>query len=76
VTIEHGHANDRSDFYSSVGFWYQAEPHKPFPPLPPADKRLPFALEASDNFFLPVWLKMETARKTRLNFWIKSAGRS
>ena len=30
VTIEHGHANKRSDDYSSVAYWYQAEPHKPF----------------------------------------------
>ncbi len=74
VTIEHGHANDRSDFYSSVGFWYQAEPHKPFPPLPPADKRLPFALEASDNFFLPVWLKMENGQEDQVEFLDKVSG--
>ena len=30
VSIEHGHANRRSDDISSVAFWYQAEPHKPF----------------------------------------------
>ena len=30
VTIEHGHANKRSDDYSSVAYWYQAEPHSPF----------------------------------------------
>jgi hypothetical protein len=35
VTIEHGHANLQSNDYSSTAFWYQAEPHKPFPPLPP-----------------------------------------
>jgi len=74
VTIEHGHANDRSDFYSSVGFWYQAEPHKPFPPLPPTDKRLPFALEASDNFFLPVWLKMENGQSGQIEYLDKVSG--
>lgn len=58
VTIEHGHANDRSDYYSSVAYWYQTEPHKPFPPLPPVDKRLPFALETSDNFAQPLWIKV------------------
>ncbi|MCR4409595.1 MAG: DUF2961 domain-containing protein [Candidatus Saccharicenans sp.] len=58
VTIEHGHANDRSDFYSSVAYWYQAEPHKPFPPFPPVDRRLPFALETSDNFTQPLWVKI------------------
>ncbi len=41
VTIEHGHANRRSDDYSSTAYWYQLEPHKPFPALPPVDQRLP-----------------------------------
>jgi hypothetical protein len=41
VTIEHGHANHRSDNYFSVAYWYQAEPHAKFPPLPPPDQRLP-----------------------------------
>ena len=41
VTIERGHANRRDDEVSSTAFWYQAEPHKPFPPLPAADDRLP-----------------------------------
>jgi D-arabinan exo alpha-(1,3)/(1,5)-arabinofuranosidase (non-reducing end) len=34
VTIEHGHANKRSDDYSSVAYWYQTEPHRPFSILP------------------------------------------
>ena len=34
VTIEHGHANKRSDDYSSVAFWYQAEPHSLLSILP------------------------------------------
>jgi len=41
ATIEHGNANDRSDNYYSVAYWYQAEPHEPFPPLPPVEERLP-----------------------------------
>jgi hypothetical protein len=41
ATIEHGHANHRSDEYTSVAFWYQSEPHKPFPALPPVPGRLP-----------------------------------
>ncbi|MBV8207828.1 MAG: DUF2961 domain-containing protein [Acidobacteria bacterium] len=40
VTIEHGHANHRSDNYYSVAYWYQAEPHAAFPPLPPLNERL------------------------------------
>lgn len=41
VTIEHGHANRRSDDWASTAYWYQSEPHSPFPPLPPVGERLP-----------------------------------
>lgn len=41
ATIEHGNANHRSDNFYSVAYWYQAEPHMPFPPLPPVEDRLP-----------------------------------
>jgi hypothetical protein len=41
VTIEHGHANKLSNDYASTAYWYQAEPHGPFPPLPPVAARLP-----------------------------------
>jgi len=41
ATIEHGHANARSDNLFSVAYWYQTEPHAPFPPLPPVNDRLP-----------------------------------
>jgi hypothetical protein len=41
VTLEHGHNNDYRNDYSSVAFWYQSEPHKPFPPLAPVEARLP-----------------------------------
>jgi hypothetical protein len=41
ATIEHGHSNDRSDNYYSVAYWYQSEPHMPFPPLPSMDDRIP-----------------------------------
>jgi hypothetical protein len=33
-TIEHGHANNFENDYSSVAYWYQTEPHKTFPPIP------------------------------------------
>jgi hypothetical protein len=42
VSIEHGHANRRSDDYSSTAYWYQTEPHKPFGILPMLE-RLPRA---------------------------------
>ncbi len=41
VSIEHGHANSRSDDYSSVAYWYQDEPHRPFGPRVPVGSRLP-----------------------------------
>lgn len=41
ATIEHGHANVRSDNYFSVAYWYQTEPHMDFPPLPALHERLP-----------------------------------
>jgi hypothetical protein len=41
VTIEHGHANRRSDDYSSTAYWYQSEPHATFPPLPAVADRVP-----------------------------------
>jgi hypothetical protein len=33
---------ERDDLMSSVAFWYQIEPHKPWPALPPGLQRLPF----------------------------------
>lgn len=41
VTVEHGHANRRSDDYSSTAYWYQEEPHRPFAPMLPVEARLP-----------------------------------
>lgn len=46
VTIEHGHANHRSDVYESTAYWYQSEPHMPFPEMKPAEERVPDA----DNY--------------------------
>jgi hypothetical protein len=41
ATIEHGHANVRSDNYFSVAYWYQTEPHAAFPALPGLEERIP-----------------------------------
>jgi hypothetical protein len=41
ATIEHGHANVRSDNYYSVAYWYQTEPHAAFPALPALEQRIP-----------------------------------
>jgi hypothetical protein len=60
VTIEHGHANDRADDYSSTAYWYQVEPHRPFPPLPSAARRLPFAWATPGGFVRPAWKREMT----------------
>jgi hypothetical protein len=41
VSIEHGHANDQGNDYSSVAYWYQLEPHHAHADLPPVAERLP-----------------------------------
>lgn len=48
VTIEHGHANNRSDDYSSVAYWYQREPHVVPWPMAPVEARIPRALGGDD----------------------------
>ena len=59
VSIEHGHANDRCDDYSSVAYWYQDLPHKPFPPFPKVEDRLP----RSDATVYPVDLPIPPKRR-------------
>ncbi len=44
MTIEHGHANHRSDNYYTVAYWYQTLPHAKFPSLPPVKERIPSIL--------------------------------
>jgi hypothetical protein len=41
VTIEHGHANRRSDDLSSTAYWYQSEPHGEPPSYASVEARLP-----------------------------------
>lgn len=44
VTIEHGHGNDHEADYSSVAYFYQSEPHAPYPSLPAnPDDFLPYS---------------------------------
>jgi hypothetical protein len=40
-TMEHGHANHRSDNFFTTAYWYQSEPHMNFPQLPAPDMRIP-----------------------------------
>lgn len=41
VTIEHGHANNLSNDYSSTAYYYLSQPKQAGPKLPPVAKRLP-----------------------------------
>jgi hypothetical protein len=41
MTIEHGHANHRSDNFYTVAYWYQQGPYRMRKPLPPVAERLP-----------------------------------
>lgn len=41
MSIEHGHANLQSHDFSSVAYWYQTEPHRPFEPIASVNDRLP-----------------------------------
>ncbi len=55
VTIEHGHANNRSDNYYSTAYWYQTEPHAAFPALPAPADRVPMIFDVgSGQGALPV----------------------
>jgi hypothetical protein len=54
-TVEHGHANNFANEYASVAYWYQSEPHAPFPELPDYGAMRPplppLYDEARDAFF-------------------------
>lgn len=41
MTMEHGHANHRSDNFYTVAYWYQQGSHKLRKPLPPVAERIP-----------------------------------
>ncbi len=48
-SIEHGHDNNLTLELSSVAYWYQAEPHRPYPPFPSREVRKPMpAITESD----------------------------
>jgi hypothetical protein len=43
-TMEHGHGNTEIADYASTIYWYQTEPHKPFPAFPKAGQRIPLRI--------------------------------
>lgn len=60
VTIEHGHANNFANDYSSTAFWYQAEPHAPFPALLPVEERRPVVGDDPHDLAHAAFLKLQT----------------
>ena len=69
-TIEHGHANNFENDYSSVAYWYQEEPHKKLPEMLPPEKRIP---KLPENFN-EIWMnyveivKMITSTKSLITY--------
>ncbi|MBW1878720.1 MAG: DUF2961 domain-containing protein [Deltaproteobacteria bacterium] len=41
IGLDHGLENSMAGDFTSVAYWYQQEPHHPFPALPPAAERRP-----------------------------------
>lgn len=70
-TGKHGNNIERPDEYSSVAFWYQREPHAPFPKLPAGMDRLPFdyrtIIEGESLKVSPTSGKIEVAKVGGLN---------
>ncbi len=54
VTIEHGHANHRSDNFYSTAYWYQTEPHAAFPRLPKPEERIPRVFQVGGPGPVPI----------------------
>jgi hypothetical protein len=67
--IEHGHANNIANDYSSTVFWYQSEPHKAFRPLPDAAARRP---QDGDDPHDRAWRRLIALRDPALLRWIES----
>jgi len=69
MTIEHGHANNFANDYSSTAFWYQLDPHKPFRALPPAAARRP---HDGDDPHDRAWRELMSVRPRAIAAWLQS----
>jgi hypothetical protein len=65
ATIEHGHNNCLALDLVTVAYWYQQEPHKPFPELLPKEKRqnLPPIGPVEIHRWRDAWRKMNDNKK-------------
>jgi hypothetical protein len=78
MTIEHGHANNFANHYSSTVFWYQSEPHAPFPKLPGLRERLPRRLVPASRDLQEgaTVLDVDVDGASRSGTWFRFHGRS
>jgi len=61
VTIEHGHGNHLSNETSSVAYWYQTEPHKPFG-IVPVQQRKPVLRDEDSKWIIDESAKTPPAK--------------
>jgi hypothetical protein len=61
VTIEHGHGNHLSNEMSSVAYWYQTEPHKPFG-IVPVQQRKPVLRDEDGKWIIDESAKTPPAK--------------
>lgn len=70
-TIEHGHANNFENDYSSVAYWYQKEPHKQFRPIPKLEDRIPRLPENYKEIYEKYILIATTIRRLQRKFGVE-----
>ena len=79
VDIDHGYTNQVETDYSSVAYWYQAEPHAAFPVLLPVEQRLPTPTDRNALqwalFTSPAWLPAALLGIAALKKWFGKRGR-
>ena len=69
-SIEHGKNNEQALELATVAYWYQTEPHKPFPPMKPVEERMPRSLIGSYGWDIYEWYKAWREKKgNRLDLW-------
>jgi hypothetical protein len=67
VELEHGHGNEEVADYATVAYWYQTEPHRPLPPLPPADERRVLAVKPPPDAVMGDGLRATGAAEGRVS---------